>query len=429
MRKALTSLLMGTAIAGVAAATPAQAEDILIGNLYDFTGATSGVGLFSGQAKIDALEWINQNGGINGKMIKADNIDYSYKAPAAIAAYKRWKQQGVTAILGWGTADTEAMVGFVGKDKVPYFSMSFSAHLTDPSGKGPRTKKPTPFNFFTGPSYSDGARALVQWAAEDWKKKGKDGKPKYVHVGDNHPYPNAPKEAGEALAREMGFEVLPAVQYSMRGGDFKAQCLTIKDSGADYAFLANTGGSTIALLRSCETVGAQENTQFMGNIWSMDEVSIKAAGKGADGYVWVVAVPSWNDDAKGMDKVREIAKISDPSGTKYQPIHYMGGVCSVMYLRDAMIMADKELGGINGENIKKAMYLKQGWSPEGFEGVCGPGSWTAEDHRGINNVRLFQASVTGSTDPELTELLKSGAIKMSQIATIEVPRKPEWLGW
>lgn len=37
-----------------------------------------------------------------------------------------------------------------------------------------------------------------------------------------------------------------------------------------------------------------------------------------------------------MDKVREIAKISDPSGTKYQPIHYMGGVCSVMYLRDAM---------------------------------------------------------------------------------------------
>ena len=29
-------------------------------------------------------------------------------------------------------------------------------------------------------------------------------------MGANHPYPNAPKEAGEAMAKELGFEVLPA---------------------------------------------------------------------------------------------------------------------------------------------------------------------------------------------------------------------------
>ena len=33
-------------------------------------------------------------------------------------------------------------------------------------------------------------------------------------MGANHPYPNAPKAAGEALAAELGFEVLPPLVFS-----------------------------------------------------------------------------------------------------------------------------------------------------------------------------------------------------------------------
>ncbi len=58
---------------------------------------------------------------------------------------------------------------------------------------------------------------------------------------------------------------MPAIQYSLGPGDFKAQCLSLKESGANYAFLGNTSGSNISLLKSCETVGA--DAQFMANIW------------------------------------------------------------------------------------------------------------------------------------------------------------------
>ena len=61
------------------------------------------------------------------------------------------------------------------------------------------------------------ARSLT-WAAEDWKAKGGSGKPKFVHMGANHPYPNSPKEAGEAMATQLGFEVLPPVQFAMTPG-------------------------------------------------------------------------------------------------------------------------------------------------------------------------------------------------------------------
>ena len=62
----------------------------------------------------------------------------------------------------------------------------------------------------------------------DWNKKKPTEKPKFVHMGDNHPYPNAPKEACREYAEELGFEVLSVINYTLAPGDFTAQCLTVK---------------------------------------------------------------------------------------------------------------------------------------------------------------------------------------------------------
>ena len=65
----------------------ALADDIPIGNLVDFTGNTAVVGKVYGQAKVDAVKFINEHGGVNGNMIDADTVDYSYEVPRAISAY------------------------------------------------------------------------------------------------------------------------------------------------------------------------------------------------------------------------------------------------------------------------------------------------------------------------------------------------------
>ena len=64
----------------------------------------------------------------------------------------------VAAILGWGTADTEALTGFLAQDKIPDISASYAAALSDPTGASGKAK-PAPYNFFYGPSYSDAVRA------------------------------------------------------------------------------------------------------------------------------------------------------------------------------------------------------------------------------------------------------------------------------
>lgn len=404
----------------------AQAQ-IAIGHLADYSGGTSDIGKPFGEGEDDAIAFINKNDGVDGRKIDIETIDYGYQVPRALATYKKWVgRDKVSAILGWGTADTEALVNLVSKDQVPYISGSYSGALTDPVGKSERTEKPAPYNFFYGPSYSDAIRGLIQWAADDWKGKGKGGVPKYVHMGANHPYPNAPKAAGEDYARQLGFEILPAVQFPLASGDFTAQCLTLKQSGVNYAYLGNTAGSNVAVLKACKTAGVE--VQFLGNVWGMDENALKAAGDAGNGVVFPLRTEAlWGDDAPGMKLVREIARQTDPSGS-YRSLHYLAGICTAYYLKEALEWAVQN-GGAEGPNIKKAFYRKKNWVPVGLEGVCPAASWTEEDHRPTTTIRIYKTAVSGSTEGNLSDLMAKGVIKLSKAAVIELPRKAEWLGW
>src|SRR5438128_9016240 len=106
--KSLLSTLSLALLLG-SAATLAQAQ-IPIGHLADYSGGTSDVGTPYGQAVADTFAWINKNGGVGGKQLKVDTNDYGYQVPRAIALYKKWSgSEKVAAIMGWGTADTEAL--------------------------------------------------------------------------------------------------------------------------------------------------------------------------------------------------------------------------------------------------------------------------------------------------------------------------------
>jgi branched-chain amino acid transport system substrate-binding protein len=383
-----------------------------------------------GQGVADALAWVNRRGGIAGRQLAVSGFDYGYQAPRAIAQYQAWTQrERVVAIQGWGTVDTEALIAFVTRDRVPYISASYSAALTDPTGRAPRADKAAPFNFFYGPSYSDALRAMIIWAAEDWKARGGQGRPKYVHMGANHPYPNSPKAAGEALAAELGFEVLPAIQFALTPGDYTAQCLTLRNAGANYAYLGNTAGSNISVLRACQTAGVQ--VQFLGNVWGMDENAMKAAGVAANGVVFPVRTGvTWGGDAPGMAAVREISRGGASAAAEYRPVHYLAGVCSAMLMVEAMQTAAADGGQVTGDRIREGFYARRNWVPKGFEGVCNPSNFSAEDHRGQMNVALFRSVVTGdTTQGSVAELMRAGTMRLEPVTTITLERRQDWLGW
>ena len=79
-------------------------------------------------------------------------------------AYRKWVDKGAVAVQGWSNVDSEAALRYLAGDKIPYFSVSYAAHLTDPTGGGLADRSASPYVFPMGPSYSDGVRALISWA-------------------------------------------------------------------------------------------------------------------------------------------------------------------------------------------------------------------------------------------------------------------------
>jgi len=315
----------------------------------------------------------------------------------------------------------------IARDKIPFFSGSYAGQLTDPTGKAPNSFKAAPYNFFYGPSYSDACRGLLTWALKDWENKGKSDKPKFVHMGDNHPYPNAPKQACREYAQELGFEVLSVINYTLAPGDFTAQCLTLKQIEANYAYLANSSNSTTALLKACNTVGAE--VQFMTNVWGVDETVIKASGKAADGIVFAVRTSSvWGDDTEGMELIKNISSMSGKKD-QYRSVHYISAVCSMFYIAEAMKLAMTE-GELSGESIRNAMYKNENWAPEELKGVCLPSTWKNDDHRGLMEVPIYMVKVNGPTDKKtVNQLMKEKIIQLVKEDQISLPRRPEWRGY
>jgi branched-chain amino acid transport system substrate-binding protein len=201
----------------------------------------------------------------------------------------------------------------------------------------------------------------------------------------------------------------------------------LKNSGANYAYLGNTAGSNISVLKACKTAGV--DVQFLGNVWGMDENAAKAAGDAANGVVFPLRTAvTWSDEAPSMKTLREISKLSDPSNAAYRPVHYVAAVCTALYLKEAMDWAAKN-GGVNGPNVKKGFYQKKDWVPAGMEGVCVPSTWTETDHRSTLTVNLYRIKVAGATEAPLNDLIKNGSIKLEKVTSIELPRKAEWQGW
>src|SRR5688500_7884165 len=76
---------------------------IKIGIIADLTGATGDVGTPYNEGMLGYIDWLNADGGIDGREIDATSKDYAYDVPTAERLYKEYINEGAVAIQGWGT--------------------------------------------------------------------------------------------------------------------------------------------------------------------------------------------------------------------------------------------------------------------------------------------------------------------------------------
>ncbi len=397
MRKNGSSLSLAAcaALAALLLAGSAGAQEIKVGGIFDLTGITSDVGKPYAQGVTDAVTWVNQNGGINGKKVKLIGMDYGYKIPEAQAGYKRLvMDEKVIMINGWGTGDTVALKDFVAKDKVPYFSASFFGGLTDPAK--------TPYNFFISPSYSDQIRAWLTWVKQDWKDKSRAPKVAFLY-GDN-PYGKAPIEAGRLFSKENGIELVDEEVLPPNFQDATSQLLNMKQKGADYAYINVTTTGVALILKNAKALGLA--TKFGSNPYGFSEQLPAVAKESAEGVTGAVPHVPFGEDVPGMKKIVAFHKANHPNDT--HDALYVRGWASVMGWSEALKRADKA-GKLTGEGVKAAAETLKDFD---LGGLTANVTITPTDHRASTRTAIYQ--------------VKGG--KLVKVGDYDMPRKPEWLG-
>ncbi len=389
---AAAALAMGS---GAAWAQAATGPEIKVGGLFDLTGITSEVGKPYAQGVRDAVQWVNANGGVNGKRVKLVDTDYGYKIPEAVAAYKRMvSDEKVILINGWGTGDTEALKDFINKDKIPYISASFSGHLTDP--------KKTPYNFFVAPSYSDQLRAWLTWVKSDWKDKSRNPKVAFFY-GDNA-YGRAPIEAGRRFAKENGIDLVGEEIVPGNFQDATTQLLDMKQNGADYAYINITTTGVSLILRDAKKLGLA--TKFGSNPYGFSETLPAVAKEAAEGVTGVVPHVPFGENVPGMKKLVDFHKANHPNDT--HDLLYVRGWCYVLVWSEALKRADKA-GALNGPGVKAALETLKDYD---MGGLTSNVSYEPADHRPSTKTPIYQ--------------IQGG--KLVKVAEYDMPRKAEWLG-
>jgi branched-chain amino acid transport system substrate-binding protein len=363
--------------------------EILVGLISDLSGGTASVGKPYADGIKAAAEYLNSQGGVNGRPIRLVQVDYAYNVQQALSAYKRFKSMGVVAIQGWGTGDTEALVESVARDRIPFYSASYSAHLTDPSR--------APYNFFISADYSSQIRGGLNYLKSEWKE---ERPPRLAFMYPDHPYGLSPIAAGKEYAREIGFELVGDEHVGLGAIDATTQLLALQKRAPDFIWIGGTTPSTAVIMKDAQRLRMQ--ARFLVNIWGSDEDLFLLAGDAANGHYGLQTGVVYGQDVPGMKIIMDM--------TKGQPqmVHYIRGFASMLTMAEAMRIADEQ-GEITGPAIQEASRTLRDFDPMG---LTPPVSFFPDDHRPNMSVKIYR--------------LEKG--QMHYVSTQTLERKPEWLG-
>jgi branched-chain amino acid transport system substrate-binding protein len=362
-------VLVGLLAVSVGAA-PVEAQNVIkLGNLVDLTGPTSDQGKDIAQGRTDAVQWINERGGVNGKKLELVSVEYGFQPPRAVAAYKKFVEEDkVLLVLGYGTPDTEALRPYITKDKIPYLSGSYSGHLTDP--------RQTPYTFPGGIVYKSQFRIFFNYVKETWKDTSRN--PRVAFIYADNAYGRAPIEAGRAYAKEVGVdlvdeEIIPTVLT-----DATSQLLTMKKKDPDFAYINTNTQWVPVVLKDSYKLGLK--TKYVVNNYGLDERTPGLAGPAAEGVIGIQDVAYWGDSVPGMKTLMEFHQKHHATDTHASP--YMRGWLWVIVAAEAIKRAGNNP---TGESIKNAL---ESFKEFDTWGITPPFTYTNEDHRPTNRARL-----------------------------------------
>jgi branched-chain amino acid transport system substrate-binding protein len=358
----------------------ASGGPIKVGVLSDLSGATADVGTPYAEGVRGYAAWANENGGIEGRDLELLANDYGYKVPAAEQLYSQYLSEGVVAVQGWGTGDTEALRQKVTQDELPFMSASYAETLVDP--------EETPYNFVVAATYSDQMRVALKQIDEQT-----DGRQEIAVFHNDSPFGTAPVEDGRAYIEEKGYD-FGYQAYAMPAGatDYSGILSQAKAQGATFVVVQNVSGPAALLARNIEQQGLDMTVVCL--MWCADEGFITAAGSAAEGSIMV---QPWAPPATGAAGFEDLASHLESEGSSLEEkgLHYAQGWYTMHVMAEGLRKLVRDGEEVTGANLRTALEELEAVDTGG---VSAPIDFTPESHRGAVGTGVYVVE-GGALDP------------------------------
>ena len=374
----------------------AAADAIKWGVLIDLSGPTSDWGKNQVKGQLDAMRWVNENGGINGKELKLIVIDDGYKVPRGVAGYNRLvDSEEVMGLYVQSTGTTMTLAKKIVADGVVTIAASFIGVFQDPAK--------FPNSFYMSPSYNDMARIALKWSRTTWKDASRN--PKLCYLYPDNKYGRAILGTSKDYAKKIGVEVGPDQVINWPTKDATVQLINMNRFNPDYAYITSTAMNGAVILKNAKALGL--GTKFISNIRNFEESLITLSGGAAEGTYGVHPIAPYGAQVPGMKKVVKSHE-KWHKGEKGTNV-YVEGWVNILCVAEALKRADSA-GKLNPAGIRGAFEQF-----DNFEtgGLAPPLTFTSKDHRGSMAAKIYQIQ-----DSKMVDV--SG--------WIELPRDMEYFG-
>jgi len=367
------------------------ADDVIkVGAIFDLTGPTADVGTDYADGMRGYADWVNMQGGIEGRPIDLIYQDYAYQVDRAEQLYSQFVSEGAVVFMGWGTGDTEALRLRITEDEIPFSSASLSHVLGDPAD--------APYNFLVAPTYTDQFRIALNWIAANHG----EGTPVVALMHNASPFGLSPsRHGGVEYAEAVGVD-LTLYEMPRAAVDFTGEFSRIRQSGAQYVVFQNTSGPAAVALQNASSLGL--DATFICLNWCANRQLVDLAGEVAEGVIGTIPYAPLNVDVPGTRVIRDY--LTDKGETiEGKTNAYTQAWWTFAVFAEAMRQVLASGQELTGANTKAALET---FTDLDMGGVTVPISFTPDDHLGAKGLRLFR--VDGGEWVPFTEFIQAPTV-------------------
>lgn len=246
------------------------ADEIKVGVLFSLTGGLSIVEKSLSDATLMAIDEINANGGVDGKMIKpivedgaSDPKTFNEKASKLVI-----RDRVVTVFGGYTSASRKAMLPVIEKRKNLLFYPTFY--------EGYECSKNV---IYTGSVPNQQLNNYIPYLVN------KLGKKKFFIVGSNYLFPKEMAKVAKKLIEANGAEWVADEYLELGHSEWGSMVKKIKDSGADVVLSNVVGDSVISFYREYFNQGiSQKDIPIASTVTSEIEVAALGGKYAAGSY-------------------------------------------------------------------------------------------------------------------------------------------------